>query len=150
MSFVGPRPNVKRETDLYTSLERGLLDLRPGITDMASIVFADEGDILAGSEDPDLLYQQIIRPWKSRLGLLYLKKQSFILDLKLIFLTLLTLVSRQSALDEVSRMVQSLGGDERLVQICRRKEELEAFPPPGASEIVMSRDIVSELRACSQ
>ena len=45
MSLVGPRPNVKRETDLYTAQERNLLTVRPGITDFASIVFADEGDI---------------------------------------------------------------------------------------------------------
>ena len=46
MSFVGPRPNVKRETDLYTNKEKLLLSVRPGITDLASIVFSDEGDIL--------------------------------------------------------------------------------------------------------
>ena len=68
MSFVGPRPNVKRETDLYTNVEKQLLTVRPGITDFASIVFSDEGDILEGSKDPDLDYNQLIRPWKSRLG----------------------------------------------------------------------------------
>ena len=45
MSLVGPRPNVKRDTDLYTDVEKGLLLAQPGITDMASIVFADEGEI---------------------------------------------------------------------------------------------------------
>ena len=71
MSLVGPRPNVVREVDLYTAEERHLLDARPGITDLASIVFADEGDILADKADPDIAYNQLIRPGKSRLGLFY-------------------------------------------------------------------------------
>ena len=76
MSFVGPRPNVKRETDIYTIEEKKLLSVRPGITDIASVVFSDEGAILANSNDPDLDYNQLIRPWKSRLGILYVKKKS--------------------------------------------------------------------------
>ena len=51
MSLVGPRPNVKPETDLYTNIEKGLLSVRPGITDFSSIVFSDEGDILEGKID---------------------------------------------------------------------------------------------------
>jgi lipopolysaccharide/colanic/teichoic acid biosynthesis glycosyltransferase len=70
MSLVGPRPNVERETSMYTPDEKRLPSVRPGITDLSSIVFSDEGEILQGSTDPDLLYNQIIRPWKSRLGLL--------------------------------------------------------------------------------
>ena len=55
MSLVGPRPNVKRETKLYTVEEKRLLTVRPGITDFASIVFADEGEILSGLPDPTSL-----------------------------------------------------------------------------------------------
>ena len=69
MSLVGPRPNVERETRLYTAEERRLLTVRPGITDYASIVFSDEGAILKDEPDPDLSYNQLIRPWKSRLSL---------------------------------------------------------------------------------
>ena len=47
MSIVGPRPNVKKETDLYTKFEENLLDVKPGITDISSIVFSDEGEILS-------------------------------------------------------------------------------------------------------
>ena len=61
MSLVGPRPNVRRETDLYTKLEQKLLTVKPGITDFASIVFSDEGDILKDVEDPDIAYNQLIR-----------------------------------------------------------------------------------------
>src|SRR5665213_3008199 len=55
MSLVGPRPQVPEDASLYTSEERRMLEVRPGITDLASIVFSDEGAILAGSADPDLL-----------------------------------------------------------------------------------------------
>ena len=57
MSLVGPRPNVKRETDLYTLEERKLLIVRPGITDFASIVFYDEGEVLKDTKDPDIAYR---------------------------------------------------------------------------------------------
>ena len=70
MSLVGPRPNVQRDVDLYTKDEKNLLNVRPGITDFSSIVFSDEGDILKDKKDPDLSYNQLIRPWKSRLGLI--------------------------------------------------------------------------------
>ena len=76
MSLVGPRPNVKTETDMYTEEEGLLLSVKPGITDFSSIVFSDEGDILANKIDPDLSYNQLIRPWKSRLGIIYIKNQS--------------------------------------------------------------------------
>ena len=62
MSLVGPRPNVKRETDLYTDVERGLLSVKPGITDIASIVFSDENEILKDSQDPDIDSQAIFGP----------------------------------------------------------------------------------------
>ena len=73
MSLVGPRPNVKNETDLYTKVEKNLLLVRPGMTDFSSIVFSDEGEILEDKEDPDLAYNQLIRPWKSRLGIIYIE-----------------------------------------------------------------------------
>ena len=81
MSLVGPRPNVKDETDLYTDIEKKLLLIRPGITDFSSIVFSDEGEILEGKENPNLTYNQLIRPWKSRLGLIYINNQSFLLNI---------------------------------------------------------------------
>ena len=88
MSFVGPRPNVKRDTDLYTNLEIGLLSVKPGLTDFSSIIFSDESKILANSKDPDISYNQLIRPWKSRLGLFYIKKANLFLDLQLIIVNL--------------------------------------------------------------
>jgi lipopolysaccharide/colanic/teichoic acid biosynthesis glycosyltransferase len=61
MSFVGPRPQVEADAALYTAEERRMLEARPGITDLASIVFADESEILAGSANPDLEYNRVMR-----------------------------------------------------------------------------------------
>jgi hypothetical protein len=64
--------------------------MRPGITDIASIVFADKGDILRGADDQDLRYQHIIRPWKDRLSLLYVDRAGAVtVDLKLVWLTVM-------------------------------------------------------------
>lgn len=135
MSLVGPRPQVQRDVDLYTDEERLLLSVRPGITDFSSIVFSDEGEILRGSEDPDLRYNQIIRPWKSRLGLFYISHQTNLVDLKLIALTVLAVASRSAALRNVAQLLSNLGADPKLVQVARRESELQPFPPPGAVEI---------------
>jgi lipopolysaccharide/colanic/teichoic acid biosynthesis glycosyltransferase len=139
MSIVGPRPNVGREIELYTDTERHLLDLRPGITDIASIVFSDEGDILSDSSDPDLDYNRLIRPWKSRLGLLYVEQQSQLLDMKLIFLTAIAILSRARALEGLQRVLEQLGADEQLKTVARRTEALEPYPPPGATDVVDHR-----------
>lgn len=140
MSMVGPRPNVPSEVALNTKREMDLLAVRPGITDMASIVFADEGDILDGFDDPGLAYHQFIRPWKHRLGLLYVENASVLLDLRLILLTLLQLVSRERALRGVSNLVGRLSSDEELQRVCLREEPLRAVPPPGGSHVVENRE----------
>jgi len=139
MSLVGPRPNVKRETDLYTEVERGLLSVKPGITDISSIVFSDENEILKDSKDPDIDYNQLIRPWKSRLGLLYVANRSVVLDIKLIVLTAVAIISRERALDGIQKILSDLKADEQLKRVARRQEPLKPYPPPGATEIVMSR-----------
>jgi len=139
MSLVGPRPNVKRETDLYTGIEKGLLKVRPGITDLSSIVFSDENDILQESEDPDIDYNQLIRPWKSRLGLLYIANQSFWLDIQLIFLTVTAIISRDLALDGVNKLLAGIKAPEDVIRVSRRREKLVPFPPPGSDEIVTRR-----------
>lgn len=139
MSLVGPRPQVQRDVALYTEIERHLLGVKPGITDISSIVFADEGEILKDSDDPDLDYNRLIRPWKSRLGLLYIDHQSFLLDLRLLLLTALTIVSRKKALAGIQRILDELGADEMLKRVARRQGKLEPYPPPGATEIVSHR-----------
>lgn len=140
MSLVGPRPNVKRETDLYTPTERRLLEVKPGITDFSSIVFSDEGDILKDKEDPDIAYNQLIRPGKSTLGLFYIDKRSLILDVKLCFLTAIAIVSRQKALIGVQDLLKNLGADDYLIKLSARDSDLQPMPPPGSTKVVTSRD----------
>jgi lipopolysaccharide/colanic/teichoic acid biosynthesis glycosyltransferase len=139
MSLVGPRPNVKRETDLYTDVEKKLLKVRPGITDLASIVFSDENDILHYSKNPDIDYNQLIRPWKSRLGLLYIEKKSFWLDIKLIFITLIAITSRDKALGGVNRLLSAMDAPDDVIRVSRREDKLVPFPPPGSDTIVTHR-----------
>ncbi len=139
MSLVGPRPNVERDVAIYTEEELHLLDVRPGITDFSSIVFSDEGDILEGSENPDLDYNQLIRPWKSRLGIFYIRHQSILLDIKLILLTVTSIISRQKALNGINRILSKLSADEKLIEIVKREAKLIPFPPPGSDSIVTSR-----------
>lgn len=92
MSLVGPRPQVLWAVDLYTSEERHLLDVRPGITDYASIKFRREGEILRGSKDPDRDYMIMIAPGKTRLGLQYVRTRSPLVDLKILLATSMALL----------------------------------------------------------
>lgn len=140
MSLVGPRPNVKRETDLYTTQEKLLLTVKPGITDFSSIVFSDEGDILKDQIDPDIAYNQLIRPGKSMLGIFYIKNRSLFIDLQLIFLTAIAIVSKNIALKGVVSLLRKLKADDVLVQLASREKELIPMPPPGAIIIVMNRE----------
>jgi len=140
MSLVGPRPNVLRETAIYTSKEKRLLSVRPGITDLASIVFADEAAILEGAEDPDLLYNQIIRPWKSALGLVYVDQPSAWLDVQIILLTVRAVIDRPGALQRVANLACALGASAEVVEVARRRSPLRAVPPPGATQVVTSRE----------
>lgn len=139
MSLVGPRPNVQRETDLYTKSEKRLLLVRPGITDISSIVFSDEGEILSNSKDPDIDYNQLIRPGKGYLGIFYIENQSFLLDIKLIFITLITIFNRNLALKNVSKLLKKYNASESLIKIAERKEKLVPSPPPGSKNIVKDR-----------
>ena len=87
MSLVGPRPEVKMYTDMFTEEEKQILSVRPGMTDYASIWDFHEGEILKGSADPEKDYMEKIRPEKLRLQLKYIKEKSFWKDIKIIFLT---------------------------------------------------------------
>jgi lipopolysaccharide/colanic/teichoic acid biosynthesis glycosyltransferase len=131
MSFVGPRPNVPSGVAVYTAGERRLLAVRPGITDFASIVFADEGDILKGHSDADQAYDLLIRPWKSRLGLFYIDHHSNWVDLQLVALTILTIFSRQAALARVHRLLLRLDAPPDLARVALRRDELTPGSVPA-------------------
>ena len=141
MSLVGPRPNVKRETDLYTKVEKNLLKVSPGITDFASIIFSDESNILKDVADPDIAYNQLIRPWKSRLGLFYIKNQSLKIDFLIIIFTVVSIFSREFSLILVNNTLKNLNAPKDLCKISLRKEQLKPLPPPGSNVIVETREI---------
>jgi len=143
MSLVGPRPQVQRDVNLYTEEEKHLLDVAPGITDFSSIIFSDESEILKGKGDPDLAYNQLIRPWKSRLGLFYIKNRTLLVDFKIILLTALAIISRSKALKGIHSILSSLNAPEDLQRISLRNIKLIPMPPPGAENIVQSRALFS-------
>ena len=92
MSLVGPRPQVPNYVERFSNEERTILELRPGITDWASVWNSDEGAVLAGHPDPDKAYDELIHPTKMKLQLLYARHHSLGVDLKIIFSTFLRLV----------------------------------------------------------
>lgn len=87
MSLVGPRPEVRKYVDLYTPEQMHVLDVRPGITDMASICYRNENEMLAKAEDPESYYRDVIMQDKLRINLDYVANHSFFGDLGLIFKT---------------------------------------------------------------
>ena len=139
ISLVGPRPNVKSETDLYTDQELKLLSVKPGITDISSIVFSDEGEILKWHKDPDLAYNQLIRPWKSRLSLFYIQKRDIKMDILLILVTVLSIFSRKKSLKLLNQILKLYNAPIEILNISKRNTKLVPTPPPGSTEIVLKR-----------
>ena len=141
MSFVGPRPNVERETNLYSNKEKELLKVKPGITDFASIVFSDESEILKDYQNPDIAYNQLIRPRKNFLALTYIKNKSITLDLKIILLTFFAFINKRKSLSLIVRILRSFDTSEEIIEMARRNNKLTPMPPPGLKDIIYSRDI---------
>lgn len=92
MSFVGPRPEVKKYTDLYNTSQKKVLTVRPGITDYASIKFRNENDLLSVSDNPEQLYIDEIMPEKLDLNLKYINDNSLFKDIKIIFDTFYVII----------------------------------------------------------
>lgn len=88
MSLVGPRPEITAYTDKYDCEFLEIMQVRPGITDWASIWNADEGGVLAGAKDPDRAYEVLIQPTKLQLQLQYVRTHTFFTDLKIILCTI--------------------------------------------------------------
>lgn len=93
MSLVGPRPEVRKYVDLYTPEQMHVLDVRPGITDMASIRYRNENELLEKAEDPDKYYVEVVMQDKLRINLEYVAQHSFWFDIKLIFTTFWAIIS---------------------------------------------------------
>lgn len=94
MSLVGPRPEVRKYVEMYTPEQMHVLDVRPGITDMASILYRNENELLAQAEDPDRYYVEVVMQDKLRINLEYVAKHSFFYDIKLIFRTFWTIITK--------------------------------------------------------
>ena len=92
MSLVGPRPEVRKYVDMYTPEQMHVLDVRPGITDLASIRYRNENELLEKAEDPDKYYIEVIMQDKLRINLEYVANHSFWYDIKLIFGTFWAIV----------------------------------------------------------
>lgn len=92
MSLVGPRPEVRHYVDYWTPEQMHVLDVRPGITDPASIKFRNENELMEKAEDPEKYYIEVIMQEKIRLYLEYVNHHSFLGDIGLIFKTFWTIV----------------------------------------------------------
>ena len=93
MSFVGPRPEVRKYVNLYTVEQKKVLCVKPGITDPASIIYSNENALLAKAADPEKEYIEVIMPVKIALNLNYILKQNFFSDLKILYKTILKVTS---------------------------------------------------------
>ena len=92
MSLVGPRPEVRHYVDYWTPEQMHVLDVRPGITDPASIKFRNENELMEQAEDPEKYYIEVIMQEKIKLYLEYVEKHSFLYDIGLIFKTFIVIV----------------------------------------------------------
>lgn len=93
MSLVGPRPEVRKYVDLYTPEQLHVLDVRPGITDMASIRYRNENELLEQAADPEQYYRDVVMQDKLRINLEYVASHYFVKDLKIIFMTFKAVVA---------------------------------------------------------
>lgn len=89
MSLVGPRPEVPRYVNMYTDEQRKVLDVKPGITDLASIRYRDENELLGKAENPDEFYINTIMPDKLALNMEYINKSNVFFDIYIILQTIL-------------------------------------------------------------
>lgn len=88
MSVVGPRPEVRKYVEMYSDEQMKVLEVRPGLTDFASIEYVNENEVLARSENPEETYIQEIMPHKLQLNQKYIQEKSFLTDIQIIFSTI--------------------------------------------------------------
>jgi len=93
MSFVGPRPEVRTYVNYYSDSDLEILELKPGITDYASIYFRNEAELLKASPNSEKTYLEDIMPEKIRLNKIYLNKNNILIDTQIIFKTLLSIIT---------------------------------------------------------
>lgn len=88
MSFVGPRPEVRKYVNMYSEEQRYVLSIKPGITDWASVEFCNENELLQHAEDPENYYIERIIPAKIKQNMRYIRQHDIFTDFKIIWLTL--------------------------------------------------------------
>ena len=94
MSLVGPRPEVRKYVDMYTDEQMHVLDVRPGITDMASIYYRNENELLEKANNPEKYYREVIMQDKLRINLEYVRNHSVIGELRMILKTLFVVIAK--------------------------------------------------------
>jgi lipopolysaccharide/colanic/teichoic acid biosynthesis glycosyltransferase len=118
MSFIGPRPELPRRLKYYNEWQKGIFQVRSGISSPASIVFSDEEYLMNQVKDPEKFYIEQIMPYKIELNHYYIENQSFIGDIKLIIVTLFKIVNKvknehivkdSSLLDKRKKLEESIG-----------------------------------------
>lgn len=120
MSFVGPRPELQYYVNMYTEKEKKILDLKPGITDWASITNFDQFEIFTKSDDPDLAYLKYVRPLKLKLQLYYRYNNSVFIDIKIIVWTLYKVISRTK---KIPKEIVSIVSNYQIESISQKKQE---------------------------
>lgn len=140
MTLVGPLPRPLAALASYSPLERRLLDVKPGIVDLASLVFPDARRILAASVDPALDHDRLLRPWLNRFDLLYVSDRRPALDLALVATTFAAAVSRSAAERRIETLLADLEAPAELRRIARRLDPLTPTPPPGANRPVSASE----------
>jgi lipopolysaccharide/colanic/teichoic acid biosynthesis glycosyltransferase len=126
INFFGPRPNVKSEIDKYTDIEKEILNVKPGLFDFSPIVFSDESELCTNEHDPDLYFNLTIRPWKSCLGLFFIKNKSFYLNLLIFLSFILNFLARHWALKLITfslKYYECKNID--LIEVCKRQSKLK-------------------------
>ncbi len=93
MSFVGPRPEVRKYVDMYSESDKEILNVKPGITDYASIKYRDEAEVMKASDNPEETYINDIMPEKIKLNKVYIENYSLVTDIKIILLTFKAILS---------------------------------------------------------
>jgi lipopolysaccharide/colanic/teichoic acid biosynthesis glycosyltransferase len=93
MSLVGPRPEVRKYVEMFAADYEEILRVRPGITDLASIKYRDEAAVLGAATDPNRAYVEAVLPEKIRLAKEYVRRQSFFLDIWIIFGTIFSVAA---------------------------------------------------------
>lgn len=94
MSLVGPRPEVRKYVDMYTDEQMHVLDVRPGITDMASIYYRNENELLEKANNPEKYYREVIMQDKLRINLEYVRNHSVIGDFRMVLKTLFVVIAK--------------------------------------------------------